>query len=76
MCVCLFVCSIVVGMHACVFIHNAVVACCAFIYNLKVFRVFPKLNHSEEIHQTSRGETTEEQRSIESVVHIRGNNGC
>jgi len=78
--VCLSVCFILADMHACVFIHNAAaaVAACssAFFYIRKVFGVFLKLFHSEEIHQVGRGKTTEEQRSIESVVHIRGNNGC
>lgn len=63
------------------FTHNAVTtaAACgyAFIYILKVFGVLLKLFRIEEIHQeVGRGKTTEEHRSIESVVHIRGNNGC
>lgn len=56
-------CFILADMHVCVFIHNAVstvaASSYAFIYILKVFGVFLKLFHSEEIHQVGRGKTTE-----------------
>lgn len=79
-CASLSACFILADMHVCMFIHNAVTtvaaSSCVFIYTLKVFGVLLKLFHSEEIHQAGAGKTTEEQRSIESAMHIRGNNGC
>lgn len=48
----------------CVFIHNAATIACsyAFIYILRVFGVFLKLSHSEEIHQAGAGKTQQRSR--------------
>lgn len=48
----------------------------AFIYIRVVFGESLKLFLSEGIHQDGRGKTAEEQKSIGSTVHIRGNNSC
>lgn len=61
-------CFILADMHVCVcvFIHNAATtaAACsyAFIYILRVFGVFLKLSHSEEIHQAGAGKTQQRSR--------------
>lgn len=67
--------SIFADTHVSVLIHNAVTTANAPSYVfILVLGVFLKLLHSEGIHQG--GTTTGEQRSIESALHIRGNNGC
>lgn len=78
-CLSLSACFSLADMHGCVFIHKAATIAIAssfvFIYISKSLDVF-KLFHSEEIHQAGVRNTTKEQRSIESSVHIRENNGC
>lgn len=80
LCVSLSACFSLADMHVCVFIHKAATMAIAssfvFIYIGKSLGVVLKLFHSEEIHQAGVRKTTKEQRSIESSVHIRENNGC